>query len=496
VGEILDFSKLRSNKAELFLGDVKLDEVVPSVVSLSSGLLGNKEIKLRTEIEDDLPVIVGDKQRLEQVFLNVIGNAVKFTESGEILIKVFKDEVSVHISVRDTGCGIDYLNLERIWKPYEQSESADIRRAGGTGLGLPIAKYLVELHGGGIWAESRKNGGSTFHIVLPIETPKEIAGISLESYDDERSVTPLYVQEDINTFLTRNDMPAKVRETRSHESSILVVDDDTINLHLMKKILEKQGYYVRTAEDGYHALEIIDHEKPGLILLDLMLPGMSGYDVMVQLNQKYADYFIPVIMVTAKNQLEDMVKGFVFGCNDYLTKPFNPKELLVRVQNQLVMKNIFDMERDMHDQLATAKEELEVSLLERSRMFRNAVGKMRNWESIITEDLKISKNFIAKMMSREIKSDSLEFAVHYDPLLEIGGDLYDIYEYKDNRIRIFLADATGHGINASLNSIAIMSEYNLIKDSAMSPAEILSTLNQNFCNPHGGNKTGFSCCIV
>ncbi len=495
VNEILDFSKLRADRADLMVGPVRLSETIPSIVSLIRGLLGDRPVEVHSAVPAGLPVIIGDKNRIEQILLNILGNAAKYTERGSIAISAGAGDDGITIRVSDTGVGIEPDRIEKIWDPYVQADSADTRMAGGAGLGLAITKKLVELHGGTIKAASTPGRGSMFTVFLPFEPSISVSSIAM-SRGEHRAA-----EGEISTEVDRKIAADSIPDTKYEASPlagelIMAVDDDEVSLHVLKRILIDEGYRVLTASDAMQAYDMLDAEKPQLILLDIMLPRVSGYEILTSLKTRYPDAYIPVIMVSAKNQLEDLVKSFTIGCSDYLTKPYNPRELLVRVQNQLVMKHMFEMEKRIRRDLTDKKQVLESSLVERGRQLSHTVDKMKEWEEIIVRDLEISKSFIARLMASDVRTDRVAFSVTYQPLIEIGGDLYDIYELPDGTINVFLADATGHGINASLNSITIMSEYNLLKKSGMTPGEIIRGLNSKFCLEHSSNNIIFTCALA
>jgi len=488
VDEILDFSKLRAGRADLYLEKIDLKQIIPSVTSIIQGLVGKKQIKIVHNVGEDVPVITGDRHRVEQVLLNLLSNAVKFTNEGFITVAAHGADGGVSVAVHDSGIGMSRSDLKRIWNPYEQAQESDRRTGEGTGLGLAICRHLVELHGGTIDAESSKGKGSTFTFWLP-GTPKDsIFGIRRKTLEVAEKLPPVALPPDID--LKAAGAPSVPGLEKSDEL-IMVVDDDPINLQILERLLVREGYRVKTFSNGSDALASIENELPHLILLDLMLPEMSGYDIMLKVRQHFQHDFIPVIMITARNQVEDMVKGFIFGCNDYLSKPFNQQELLVRVQNQLVMKNFLDTDKKLYPEDFD-----EESLLQRSRIFQETVNTLKDWEGIISKDLDMSKAFLDSLMGVHVNRSDIDIHVVHDPLLAIGGDLYLVHSLVDGRVRLFLADATGHGINASLNCITIMSEYNLLRDMELSPAEILFRLNNRFIQISEDQHIVFTCCIV
>lgn len=497
VDEILDFSKLHAGKVDLLLEKIKLKEHLFGLVSLAGGLVGNKKINLVCDLPDELPSIIGDKYRIEQIILNLIGNAVKFTDTGEIAISASVSDSGILIKIKDTGCGISKSNLLKIWNPYEQIELTDTRTQGGTGLGLAITQYLVKLHGGEIWAESELGKGSVFSVWLPNEPPKGYSGITKANIDKLERL-PIYQMEPplLESQIIKDSQNKKSSAMEKKTACILAVDDDPINLLILKDILTGVGYRVETETSGPNAIKAIEKEIPDIVILDIMLPEMSGYEVAFKIRNKFNERFIPIIMVTARNQMEDMVKGFIFGGNDYITKPFNSKELLVRIENQLVIRNLINMEKEFKSHLVEEKEKIQTTLIKRSEVLNDVIHKLSKWEKIITKDLNLSKIFLNRLMKNEVFSKEIETHVSYEPLRTIGGDVYDIYEYSPGKIRIFIADSTGHGINASLNTINIMTEYNVIQGDELSPSQIMQILNDQFCKKSTPYKMIFTCCIA
>ncbi|TAL36449.1 MAG: response regulator [Spirochaetes bacterium] len=488
VNEILDFSKLQAGKVDLFIEEIRLPEHIAGLVSLAQGLVGEKPLRLTHAVPEDLPSIVGDKHRFEQIMLNLIGNAIKFTPEGEVEVSARTDNGGVLVSVRDTGPGIRKEDLNQIWSAYKQVEDPSTRHYEGAGLGLPITKRLVELHGGRVWADSTLGKGSVFHVWLPAQPPQGIAGVSRTQLARADILPPVMIEEPIP------EVRVELREAGRHRPGyILAVDDDPVNLKIVADILGSEEYEVRTAASGPEAVEHVAREIPALVILDIMLPGMSGYEVAFRIRTDNPVRFIPIIMVSARAQLNDLVQGFIFGGNDYITKPYNAKELLVRVENQLAIGYIFQMEDRVKSHLSAKTTDLEISLLERTATLNEAITKMSDWEKLLMEDLNLARLFVGKMMMKRIDSqERLETAIHYDPLYTIGGDIYDIYEHAPGRIRILIIDATGHGVNASFNCISILTEYDLIRRTDLSPGEVFTFLNERLCSKFQHSRVYFT----
>lgn len=263
------------------------------------------------------------------------------SEENRNLASIKQNQPQIIITVSDTGIGISDNNLNRIFESFEQADGSTSRKYGGTGLGLTVTKQLVELHGGNIWVESEVGVGSRFKFTLPISTkPIQTTSTAPTLSSIRQPVNPLTV---LST--SRNEVlhtiPSLDKSDNHQKFHILIVDDEPINLQVLNNHLSIQNYQVTQALDGNEALAALDSgEEFDLILLDVMMPNMSGYEVCAKLRKKYPPQQLPVVMLTAKNQVSDLVTGFQFGANDYLTKPFVKDELLTRIKNHIKLAKI------------------------------------------------------------------------------------------------------------------------------------------------------------
>ncbi len=491
VSEILDFSKISAGKVDLFLEYTKVEEVASTVVSLLSSEAEKKGITLKLECRD-VPKIIADRKRLRQVLINLVGNAIKFSDGGTVTITIQpKDDRGVRIFVCDEGRGIDTKDLDRIWDPFVQAEDSDTRVAGGTGLGLAISKNLVELHGGSIRVESESGKGSRFIVDLP-ESPGA-RGISRRRVEKAHDITA--IKQDVRLISHEKETNTLAQLQSFTTARILAVDDDEVNLRVMKGYLDVAGYEFITATNGHEALEILETQDVDIVLLDLMLPGISGYEVCKKIREDAKTMVIPVIMVTAKDTTTDLVRGFITGANDYITKPFNREELLVRIENQLAIKQMLEAERSMVRELRTERDGYE-NLFQRSLDIKQKTLQMLAWERLIQDDMDIARAFQDRLMSYHRNVTGVETYVYYRPLMKLGGDIYDIIEVRPGVLRVFLADATGHGITASLNTVKILSEYSSIKEVMQTPEEVLNFLNHRFIELYRDYKIIFTCIIA
>ncbi|PSB29377.1 guanylate cyclase, partial [filamentous cyanobacterium Phorm 46] len=367
VNNILDFAQLKNHKLELQLHSVGLRSIVEVVITVSQSLTGTKNLQLINSIPADLPLVLADENRLQQILYNLIGNAIKFTESGTVEISAeivdtdgktalpvpasnrppSSQDFQIAVTVSDTGIGIPAANLDRIFEPFEQGDGSTVRQYGGTGLGLTLSKQFVELHGGKIYAKSAVGIGSQFTFTMFFSTeeihPSEPVINSQEAIPTNNlKLENNRLQKHLSSY-SKLSVPASnsadeaAAPLQVEQFKILIVDDDPINLQVLNNHLSLQNYSVIQALNGEQALSILESGQQhfDLIILDIMMPRMSGYEVCAKLREKYPSHELPVVMLTAKNQVSDLIVGFQFGANDYLTKPFSKDELLTRIKSHI-----------------------------------------------------------------------------------------------------------------------------------------------------------------
>jgi signal transduction histidine kinase/ligand-binding sensor domain-containing protein/HPt (histidine-containing phosphotransfer) domain-containing protein len=382
VNDILDFSKLKNHGLQIHTSAIDINSMIDVVFTLSRPTLKAKPIELINNIVEDFTTVKADEDRLQQILFNLIGNAIKFTESGSITVSaqlVGNDLNSEHeqqficIDITDTGIGIAPENLANIFESFEQVIGDETRNSTGTGLGLAVSKQLVELHGGRITVSSVPNQGSTFSFTLPVYHLNEDEQGELlvtSEVSNEKTLQQLSRLQALDD--TIDYFPEKVSEqdelvstTENCEFRVLIVDDDSINRQVLNNYLLPLDYQLFQANGGEQALALIEQASEGLasgkrpfdlILLDIMMPKVSGYEVCRKLREKYSVNELPVIFLTAKNQVVDLVESFSSGGNDYLTKPISKHELLSRVETHL---KLLDINRNLELQVAERTEELE-----------------------------------------------------------------------------------------------------------------------------------------
>lgn len=323
VYDILDLSKLKQGELRIVPTPIDVRSVAEMQVRFYSYLC--TDVQMINDVPAQLPAAYADEIRLSQVIGNLLDNAIKHTENGRIVITGREQGGMLEIKVQDTGSGIEPQDIPFIFEPFKSLDETQHR---GFGLGLPIAKQLVELQNGVLSVESEPGVGSAFTFTLPIADQQRAASMPL-TYTSPQVIS---IQNDYS-FAT----PYHVNPSGKH--TILIVDDQYVNLKVLLDSLQVLDYRVIAVKNGYEALEQIDRTgRIDLVILDLMMPGLSGYEVCQEIRKRYSLLELPVLMVTAAYQPQDKVAAFQAGANDYLPKPFDLEELKARIGSLLAMK--------------------------------------------------------------------------------------------------------------------------------------------------------------
>lgn len=334
VGDLLDFSRIKNKQLEVQKKALDLYSITDVVIKIHQPLLKGKEVELENRVPRHLPAVEGDEGRIQQIFHNLIGNAIKFTEKGSVSIHAVEKNEMLEVRVEDTGIGIPEDKRELIFDEFEQADGSISRKFAGTGLGLSISKKLVELHAGEMWVRSSLGKGSTFFFTLPISSQKAVPLEFVPSFQELSSISA--------TTEVLVKQPEEILSTHGNSVfRILIVDDEPINHQVLRNHLIHKNYQLDSAMNGPEALQLIESEESyDLVLLDVMMPRMSGYEVCQMIREKYLVSELPVIFITAKNQVNDLVQGLSLGGNDYISKPFTRSEFLARTTTQLNLHNI------------------------------------------------------------------------------------------------------------------------------------------------------------
>ena len=308
VNGILDISKIEANKMEIEDKEYGIKKVIDELVKLTKGRIAEKPIEFKVSIDETIPpVLYGDAQKIKQICVNILTNAVKYTKEGWIELKinhVVKDDICrLIISVEDTGIGIKEGNINRLFDKFDRLDISNTATIEGTGLGLAITKKLLDLMGGKIVVQSVFGKGSRFTISL-----------------DQKIVKNPTIKLD-------EDVKVEAKVQISSEKLVLIVDDNKINLKVAERLLDSYGIKSVSVDNGYAAIEKIKNgEKYDLILMDDMMPKLSGTETFHEL-EKIPNFKIPVIALTANALTGEKEKYLAEGFNDYLAKPIDKEEL-------------------------------------------------------------------------------------------------------------------------------------------------------------------------
>jgi signal transduction histidine kinase/CheY-like chemotaxis protein len=309
IDDILDLAKVDSGKMVFEKSPFKLSNSISFISQLFELKVRENNLKWLAEVDPAIPeVIIGDISRLHQIMMNLIGNAVKFTSKGSIKLRVKllnedKDKMLLEFSIEDTGIGISPEMIHSIFENFQQASNNTTRFYGGTGLGLAISKKLIELQGGNIQVKSQLDLGSVFSFTLPFQK------------------TTFLLKEEVNNLIINNNRK---------DVKILVVEDIALNQLLMKTILEDFGFEQDMAENGQIAIEKLKLKKYDLILMDLQMPIMNGFET-TDYIRNILDLTIPIIALTADVTSVDLDKCKTFGMNDYISKPVDETILYSKI---------------------------------------------------------------------------------------------------------------------------------------------------------------------
>ncbi|MCW7493583.1 SpoIIE family protein phosphatase [Leptospira sp. 2 VSF19] len=455
VNDLLDFSMMKNRRFKLFPITLAIQPSVEIVLSLLERTANEKGITLINEIPDNTPLVFGDESRIQQILMNLMGNALKFTESGTIRITAKPINNGfleyLEISISDTGIGLSKEDQFRIFSPFAQADASISRNFGGVGLGLSITKNLVELHTGTISVESELGKGSVFRFTLPLangqtefQSLQNISSDSNHIWMSSEDLRGNFIVD--QAYTERMELSINLSKDLNRNLTILAVDDDPINLEVIKIQLGNSGFNVVSVLDGQTAITVANEIKPDLVLLDIMMPRMSGYQVCKILRESYSMFEMPILMLTAKNRIEDVLSGLEAGANDYLGKPFDKRELLARVNTLILLKS--------------------------------AVEEKEDYLSIKAE-LKLAKKIQdSSLPLNPPTGGKANIVSRYKPMTSIGGDYYDFHTPDENSLGVIIADVSGHGIPAAIVAAMFKMAFNLQKHVSKKPNEVLTRINK------------------
>jgi PAS domain S-box-containing protein len=327
VNDVLDFSEAEAGKLSFEYVDFNITEVIEAAIRRTAPRAESKELALAFEVPPSLPdSLVGDPDRLSQVLMNLLGNAVKFTERGEVVLRVkaqckSDDSLGLCFSVQDTGIGVAPEKRQSIFHAFAQADGSSTRKYGGTGLGLAICSRLVATMNGRIWVESQPGAGSTFYFT---------ARFGLQSAASRRSAPELHVSHSDGAAFNGS-------RVNGGSLRILLAEDNLVNQKLAIRLLQKRGHTVVTASNGKEALAALERERFDLVLMDVQMPEMNGFEAtaLIREKERTTGGRMPIVALTAHAMKGDRERCLESGMDDYLAKPIRSADLYKVIENQV-----------------------------------------------------------------------------------------------------------------------------------------------------------------
>jgi signal transduction histidine kinase/DNA-binding response OmpR family regulator len=337
IDDVLDLAKIEAGKLEWHMDTVTPADVIERAVAATSSLFEQKGLRAVTEVAPGLPAITGDRDRLIQVVINLISNAVKFTSEGSITLRATRDGGMLVVSVTDTGMGIAPADQPKVFERFKQVGDTLTDKPKGTGLGLPICREIVEHHGGKIWVESELGKGSTFSFSLPI------------TISEPSAAGPVSAPVELAALIRqlRDQVIVTTPRTPERQPHILVVDDDANIRELLTQEFTEAGYHVGVASNGRDAITAVRQHRPDLVVLDVMMPEMNGFDVAAVLKHDPSTMDVPIVILSI---VQDRDRGFRIGVDRYLTKPIDTdllfKEVGALIEQRKSHKRVLVVDED------------------------------------------------------------------------------------------------------------------------------------------------------
>lgn len=462
INNLLDFSRIDAGRMTLSIRAVDIIGLMEIYADSARSAAASRDIDLRLEAPPGPLQAYADPDKMERIIMNLLSNALKFTGPGGSIVLRVRDEVSwCVIEVEDTGAGIPPDRIDVIFDRFSQADAGPSRQYEGTGIGLSLAKEYAELQGGSITVMSRHiadhpdDHGSRFTVKIP-KGLRHFEGVNGAEILQE-NVADAYATVSYRGLMEVHDaiLPAHDEDARPHGATncdadarvILVVEDNRDMRNFLVQLLETT-YVIHEATNGEEGLRQARSIRPDLIITDVMMPVMDGYEMTKRLKADGKIKNIPVLMLTARAEITHRIEGLEQGADDYLVKPFNAKELRARIGTLLRSAEYRDVIERRNREI---EDDLEVALLLQQRLLPEKIEAMEGYES---------------------------HAV-YIPMDKIGGDFYD-YTVRDGVIELFIADVSGHGITGALLSTVAKITLEGIQPRNETGA-ILTALNEVIC---------------
>ncbi|MEK3888754.1 ATP-binding protein [Bacillus sp. FSL K6-3431] len=335
--DLLHASKIKQGQMNIYPKILNIKVIEEVLAEVNYLIPPSEAVKVINTVSNDLPLVYVDEQQLKQIVFNLMYNAIKFTKQGEIIISAEVDDEELHISISDTGVGMDEEHLALIFTSFYQVEGNFKGESKGLGLGLSIAKQLVEALGGRIWVTSEFGKGSCFTLAIPLANESQMHDVLVEEKEN------IFFGDILNM-----NLPMKV--VGDYKYTILVVNDEHVSLKEQMDLVTSLNYTVIAVDNGEEAIKVLNNETIDMMIIDLAMSKISGYEVCKIVRKDYHSVELPIIILTAAGKLTDLSLYFDVGANDFLHKPIQTEQLKTRVESLLAIKK--SAQDAVHDELS------------------------------------------------------------------------------------------------------------------------------------------------
>lgn len=461
INNLLDFSKIEAGRMDMKIQEVDIVLLIRNYISTILSAAESKKISLNCAPLNNVVMLYIDIEKMDKIVMNLLSNSLKFTDTGGFInVSVRDDDKNCYVGFEDSGIGIPSDKYESIFDRFSQVDSGLTRKYEGTGIGLALVKEFVEMHGGTITVKSRyitdypDDHGTTFIVTIPkgkehLRNNDNLKLVGISEMEDSVSDYRFFGMREMTELKHENwnREPAEII-IKENSKDILIVEDNPDMQSFLRFLLQRY-YNVYIAENGEEGFEKAGELRPDLIVTDVMMPVMNGYEMTKKIKDDKELKRTPVIMLTAKTDISSKIDGIEYGADDYLIKPFNSRELLTRIRMML-----------------------------KARSYEYSIEK-RNFE--IEEELKIARLIQHRLLPQNIPViPGFEFHPTYIPMEEVGGDFYGFKE-DGTFIEIYIADVSGHGLVSAFISMIAKMAFDSISDKS-SCAGVLYRVNDILCN--------------
>jgi PAS domain S-box-containing protein len=461
INNLLDFAKIEAGRMTLRVAPVDIVSFMRRFEEGVRSAMNARGLSLSIETPEEPLILHLDEEKIDKTFMNLFSNAIKFTKrSGKIFVRIIDCGHECRIEFEDTGIGIPADKLGIVFDRFSQADAGSTRQFEGTGIGLALAREFVEMHGGTIAVESRDietypdNHGTVFSVVFPKGTEHLNGRLDVEFFDAENrnELAESIIGYDFADLPESGaegssaDCEDSVQAKSTHAKSILVIDDNADMRSYLTRLLQNE-YRVYCAENGESGLSMARKVHPDLLLTDVMMPVMNGFELTERIRSDPELRSTPVIMLTANADLTGKISGLSRGADDYLVKPFNPIELITRV----------------------------ASLLKNYEYQRMLVKRNREIES----DLEVARLIVERLLPEHLPAISgYRSHVTYLPMDKVGGDFYDFrFDDRSGNLELFIADVSGHGLPGAF--LALITKMALESVTGTMPTDrVLGAINE------------------